>query len=431
VPGESEEIPKDGVLNSQWPPFPKLPFLSSWVPNGRPSPKLLSISLTFPPLSARQSLASSAAREKGRADISMPWYYAESGQQKGPVTDEQFQSLVASGAVRGDTLVWRDGMANWAPYSTVAPQAQTIPPGVTPPPAGQVICAECRQVFPQDQTAQFGATFVCGNCKPIYLQKLREGAPTGGTFIGGRRSKPVNADALVEEIRARDYHLDIWSCVTRGWEAVKGNLWPTVGTTLLVMFAMQAAGAIPFLGILIGLVVNGPLLGGLYVYFLKMIRGEPTTVGDGFAGFSKAFVPLMLNMLFMSLLLYIWFAPAAIYAFTSKALTPGGSFPPMLAILAGLALLPMIYLAVGFTFSFPLIVDLELGVMDAIKVSFKVVNMHWWSIFALMLVSGVLAMLGLIACCVGIFITMPIFYAAFCYAYEDIFGVPSSGVVTQ
>lgn len=363
----------------------------------------------------------------------MPWYYAENGQQKGPVTDEEFQSLVTAGNVRADTLVWRDGMAAWAPYSTVAPGAGTVP-GATPAPLGQVTCVECRQPFPPEQTVQFGNNFVCGNCKPIYLQKLREGATTSSGFIGGRRQKPVNADALVEEIRARDYHIDVWSCITRGWETVKPQIWLAAGTTFLVMLAMQAAGAVPFLGILITLVVNGPLMGGLYVFFLKMIRREPVSVGDGFAGFTKAFVPLMLVMMLMSLLLYIWFAPALIYMFASGMLNQmnaGGAPPFIFFALLGLGVLPMVYLAIAFTFAMPLIVDLELGVMDSLKVSIKVVNMHWFTIFAVMLVGGIVALLGAIACCLGIFLTLPIFYAALCHAYEDIFGLPAGGVVNQ
>lgn len=119
----------------------------------------------------------------------MPWYYAENGQQKGPVTDDVFQSLITAGTVRGDTLVWREGMANWAPYNSVAAPA---PQGTSaaPPPAGTagVMCAECRQFFPPEQTVRFGDAFVCPNCKPVYVQKLREGATTGAeTFPGAVR----------------------------------------------------------------------------------------------------------------------------------------------------------------------------------------------------------------------------------------------------
>ncbi|HEU5079285.1 MAG TPA: RDD family protein [Opitutaceae bacterium] len=58
----------------------------------------------------------------------MQWYYANDNQRMGPVGEEEFQRLVTSGIVRADTLVWRQGMANWMRYAEVAP---TIPPPLT------------------------------------------------------------------------------------------------------------------------------------------------------------------------------------------------------------------------------------------------------------------------------------------------------------
>ncbi len=64
----------------------------------------------------------------------MPWYYANSGERQGPVSDEEFARLVASGSVRDDTLVWRQGMSDWSRYSEVAPALGIPPalPGVSP-----------------------------------------------------------------------------------------------------------------------------------------------------------------------------------------------------------------------------------------------------------------------------------------------------------
>ena len=66
----------------------------------------------------------------------MNWYYALGQQQVGPVTDEQLQALAKDGVVTGDTLVWRDGMANWQPYRTVAPPGLALSPAATPPAPG-------------------------------------------------------------------------------------------------------------------------------------------------------------------------------------------------------------------------------------------------------------------------------------------------------
>ena len=70
----------------------------------------------------------------------MPWYYANSGERQGPVSDEEFAQLVANGRVRDDTLVWKQGMSDWRRYSEVAPALGIPPalPGASPAPIGSM-----------------------------------------------------------------------------------------------------------------------------------------------------------------------------------------------------------------------------------------------------------------------------------------------------
>lgn len=107
----------------------------------------------------------------------MTWYYAIGQEQKGPVTDEQLHALARDGAIAADTLVWRDGLADWQPYSTVGggPTA-----GAAAAPAAGVQCAECSRSFPPDQVVRFGDRFVCAACKPTYVQRMQEGAVKAG-----------------------------------------------------------------------------------------------------------------------------------------------------------------------------------------------------------------------------------------------------------
>ena len=46
-------------------------------------------------------------------------YFDDAGVQQGPVTVLAFERLWSGGAVRGETHVWGDGMADWAPVNTV------------------------------------------------------------------------------------------------------------------------------------------------------------------------------------------------------------------------------------------------------------------------------------------------------------------------
>ena len=44
------------------------------------------------------------------------WYYSVGGQQVGPVDDRALEDLARQGVIHPETLVWREGMANWQPY---------------------------------------------------------------------------------------------------------------------------------------------------------------------------------------------------------------------------------------------------------------------------------------------------------------------------
>jgi uncharacterized RDD family membrane protein YckC len=67
------------------------------------------------------------------------WFYAQSGQQKGPISIDALRQLIAAGSLRPTDLVWREGMANWTalqsvPELTPPPPAPAAAPGQAPYP---------------------------------------------------------------------------------------------------------------------------------------------------------------------------------------------------------------------------------------------------------------------------------------------------------
>jgi uncharacterized RDD family membrane protein YckC len=114
----------------------------------------------------------------------MDWHYADNGQQVGPVSEEQLLALVQSGVVKPDSLVWRPGMAEWKPFRTAGPEA---PPPMPPPapfsapggaassPAPARFCSSCGRSFPAADLAMFGESAICVECKPAWIQRLRQG----------------------------------------------------------------------------------------------------------------------------------------------------------------------------------------------------------------------------------------------------------------
>lgn len=63
----------------------------------------------------------------------MEWYYADASDQQHAVSEAALRSLIASGAVRRDSLVWNETMVEWRPAGEMMPELFTgSPPVLTP-----------------------------------------------------------------------------------------------------------------------------------------------------------------------------------------------------------------------------------------------------------------------------------------------------------
>lgn len=61
------------------------------------------------------------------------WYVAINGQQLGPFSQAHIQQLLNRGEYTADTLVWRQGFANWLPISKVPELNGPVDAGLQPP----------------------------------------------------------------------------------------------------------------------------------------------------------------------------------------------------------------------------------------------------------------------------------------------------------
>ncbi len=366
----------------------------------------------------------------------MNWYYAEAGQQVGPVDEAQLFELVRNGKIQADTLVWRDGMPAWARYAEAAPPGAPTPaaaagaqtasstgggmPGGT---SETVTCSECGRQFPPSEVIRYGDKWVCASCKPIFFQRVREGAALG---MAGGAASATEADLL-----ARDYDVDIGDYLSRAWELFKANAGILIGATVLVYMAMMAANMIPYLSVLLAIFLNGPLMGGLWAFYIKQVRNQQPTIGDGFSGFGPRFWQLVLTQLIPGLITAGFFAMMAALALPAIMVSVrhsggGSSMAPALFVVLGVvalvAFIVLIYLNTCWVFALPLAADKGLKFWPALELSRRVVNKHWWLTFALLLVSGFLAIAGMLACLVGLLVTGPVAFAMITYHYEKVFG---------
>ena len=112
----------------------------------------------------------------------MEWFYALENERKGPVSDQEFQQLLAQGTINAQTLVWREGFSAWQPYGTTA-----LSPASVPPVPGGVVCAECGKNFPPTEVIPLSGRMYCAACKPVVVQRLQEGLPASAGGEATRR----------------------------------------------------------------------------------------------------------------------------------------------------------------------------------------------------------------------------------------------------
>lgn len=369
----------------------------------------------------------------------MNWYYVEAGQQAGPVDEATLDEMVRTGRLPPDTLVWREGMVNWAPYREVkpiAPAPGSEPPILAPPPVASMLvsdrlmCCECGHSFGPDEVIRFGDRYVCATCKPIFVQRLTEGAPL---------APPVRGYVTEQQLLAREYRIDIDECLTRAWALFKANPGLIIGTTLvigLVWVAVYGVGAllgmvVPLADMAVQMVFTGPIVGGFMWFFLRQARGEPAVLGDAFEGFRSRFVQLMLSSLVQNLLNLACMVPAGL-VLVLFGLTAGfGGQPALQQAGAGLVALfivcavmaaaGIVYLNTLWTFSLPLVVDKRMDFWPAMQLSRRMVSKRWWMTLLFWIVAGVIFVLGMLACGVGLLVTAPLFYGMVIYLYEDNF----------
>ena len=363
----------------------------------------------------------------------MNWYYHDGQQQVGPIAEEQLLQLKQAGTVTAETLVWREGLAAWGRFADVGPGATAgaAPPISAPPVSsggfGHAMCAECGQYFNTDEMIRHGAAYVCSNCKPIFLQKVREGAQTGGSrgFAGVTEA----------QVRERDYDHDVGEYVTQSWALFKSDPGLIIGASVLIGFCWAVANLMPYLGTITGIIFSGPLLGGLFLFFLKKIRNQTAAIGDAFGGFSPKFGQLLLGHLVPSILaglalvipIIVIVVGIVVMGVSGQGRGGGGAgaFGPVLMVGIGLlipAFCVMIYFQYCWLFTLFLIADKNMQFWPAMALSRTVVRKHWWMTLWIGIVTGLISLLGLLACGVGLIVAGPVCIGILAYAYEKLFG---------
>ncbi len=315
-------------------------------------------------------------------------------QSLGQFTEQEISNGLQSGQFFPADLAWKEGMETWQPLSTFA---DLPPPGV---------------VIPAVHSAPPAA----------------ESAPADFQMPG--------------KIRFDE-------CLNKAWESFQVN-WGLCVVATLILFAVSGVVQIPMqiaqsllgrftghgssaqVGMMVGAFavflffyllatgVSSILSAGFMFFFIETMRTGKAKLDDIFAGFrNSAWVQILLAML-------VWVV--AVFLIVGVILTPGiflaVAMKSKLAVFvsAALVLIPLAYFSVGIAFVFPLIVDKKIGFWEAIVTSLKTVHRQWFRAFGLMILVGLVAMVGVFVCCVGMLASMPLAYLIWGQGYRQLFG---------
>lgn len=353
----------------------------------------------------------------------MAWYYADQGNKVGPVDDSAFESLVKAGTIGPDTLVWKSGLPNWVKWQSIQPSSGISagsPPPVPDDPT-QARCFECGRQFPLDQLIRYEGRHVCGICKPVFFQRIQEGAvsplqemdTTGGT--GQTPNKEIVA-AAKEKLR------------TTYWQIFCGSL-IVIGMQTAIQFAGGMVGScIPFAQVLVDFFLSPPIYFGECLFLLLFIRNGRIDYGVIFQGFQRRYWMAVgvhvVRTIGVGMVALLVFAPA-ITAFVFFA---QGEFKSVLLLVSSIALaLPGLYLVVfiliSFAMVFYIVVDDEsTEIVSCFQKSWRMMSGVRWKYFCLGLRFVGWMFLGLLACGIGMIFVTPWMNTAFALFYQDVKG---------
>lgn len=315
-------------------------------------------------------------------------------QSLGQFTEQDISNGLADGRFLPDDLAWKEGMEAWQPLSafTDLPPAGATPPAAPPPvrtfePAALNVLQPGRIRFDECLTKAWECFLQ--NWGVCVLTTLAFFAITIVVQI------PMQfAQSMLEHFSGTGSSEQVWITIGMGG--------------VFLFFYLLATG------------ISSILSAGYMFFFIQALRTNKANIDHLFAGFSKS------NWIQILLAVLVWVL--AVILMVAVVITPGifltammkSEVPIIVAVV--LACIPVIYFSVAIGFVFPLIVDKQIGFWEAIRTSLKIVHRQWFQAFGLMILVGLVAMVGLFACCVGMLATIPLAYLIWCQGYRQLFG---------
>lgn len=201
----------------------------------------------------------------------------------------------------------------------------------------------------------------------------------------------------------------VGSAIRFGWETFKKRPWFFVGASVVIFIAYGVAGAVTS-------AIDAGLGGS---------AKEPTLIGSLINWILSTFISMGVTAFYLAAhdnpetvdLTPLWH-PRPFWKFLGASILVG------LTIGIGFVLLivPGLIAAVFFMFTTFIVIDKELGPIEAMKESMRIGHGYRWPLLGFICVLALIMLAGAVALLVGVLVAMPVTSLAFVHAYRVLMG---------
>ena len=170
--------------------------------------------------------------------------------------------------------------------------------------------------------------------------------------------------------------------IGEGFELVKKDL----GNYILISLVFFLLNGVPL--------IQGALIAGFHIFTMKKLMGRNAEFGDLFKGFN-------------------FFVPTLVAALLIGIFTFAGTL---------LCIIPGLVVAAMYKFTYLFIVDKRMDFWPAMQASHAVVKNDYFGFTMFLILAFLVNVLGFICCIVGLFVTVPLTFAAITIAYKELVG---------
>ena len=165
------------------------------------------------------------AQEDLGAEVGAKWYYALGNEKKGPLSEAEFEALVASGVITSDTLVWSKGMVGWQSLLEVRGEHTLLLTQTEQPRKMRVRCPDCgrRGVLNAELVGQIVRCPKCGGQSTATEDSGSETAVSKWYYaLGNEKIGPLGEAEFETLIAAGTITTDtlVWCKGMSGWQSL-------------------------------------------------------------------------------------------------------------------------------------------------------------------------------------------------------------------